>query len=116
MIAFETRYFLAHILQFQFQFHAPMCELAGHTGPLHTCSIHGSHEAGRKLQAMLELGASRPWPETLEVLTGTNAMDADPLVEYFAPLMEYLEVQNAGRACGWPGSEVGPAQSVRVSG
>ena len=61
-----TRYFLARILQFQF--HKALCAAAGHEGPLHTCSIYGSKEAGAKLQKMLELGASKPWPEALEVL------------------------------------------------
>ena len=94
-----ARYFLAHILQFQF--HKALCEAAGHEGPLHTCSIYGSKEAGAKLQAMLELGASKPWPEALEKLTGTKEMDAAPLIEYFEPLMAYLEKQNEGRTCGW---------------
>ncbi|RMG96196.1 MAG: peptidase M2 family protein [Deltaproteobacteria bacterium] len=93
------RYFLAHILQFQF--HKALCEAAGHQGPLHTCSIYGSKEAGAKLRAMLELGASRPWPDALEKLTGTRKMDAAPLVEYFAPLAAWLEEQNQGRTCGW---------------
>ncbi len=93
------RYFLAHILQFQF--HKALCEAAGHTGPLHTCSIYGSKAAGAKLRAMLELGASVPWPDALEKLTGTRTMDAAPLVEYFAPLVAYLEAQNEGRSCGW---------------
>src|SRR5688572_31053281 len=39
-------------------------------GPLHQCSIYGSKDAGEKLQAMMALGASRPWPEALELLTG----------------------------------------------
>ena len=93
------RYFLAHILQFQF--HKALCEAAGHDGPLHTCSIYGSKEAGAKLRAMLELGASRPWPDALEKLTGTRRMDAAPMVEYFAPLAAWIEEQNAGRSCGW---------------
>jgi peptidyl-dipeptidase A len=94
-----ARYFLAHILQFQF--HKAMCEAAGHEGPLHTCSIYGSKEAGEKLRAMLAMGASKPWPEALEALTGTKDMDAGPLIEYFTPLMKYLEEQNEGRTCGW---------------
>ncbi len=94
-----ARYFLARILQFQF--HKALCEAAGHTGPLHTCSIYGSKEAGRKLQAMLELGASKPWPDALEVITGGRTMDAGPLLEYFEPLQGYLAEQNAGRTCGW---------------
>jgi peptidyl-dipeptidase A len=94
-----ARYFLAHVLQFQF--HKALCDAAGHTGPLHTCSVYGSKAAGAKLEAMLALGASKPWPDALEVLTGTRQMDAGPLLEYFAPLRTYLDEQNAGRACGW---------------
>ena len=79
-----TRYFLAHILQFQF--HRALCETAGHEGPLHRCSIYGNEEAGKRLIEMLEMGASRPWPEALEALTGQREMDATAILDYFAPL------------------------------
>jgi peptidyl-dipeptidase A len=94
-----TRYFLARILQFQF--HRAMCRIAGHSGPLHACSVYGSREAGRRLEAMMALGASRPWPDALEALTGERAMDASALVEYFAPLRRWLDRENRGRRCGW---------------
>jgi len=94
-----TRYFLAHILQFQFQ--RALCDAAGFDGPLHECSIYGSEEAGRRLAAMLEAGASRPWQDTLQALTGTRQMDASAITDYFAPLMSWLEKQNEGRSCGW---------------
>ena len=94
-----TRYFLAQILQFQF--HRSLCETAGWDGPLHRCSIYGSQEAGAKLDAMMRMGASKPWPDALEALTGQREMDASAIVDYFAPLMEWLEEQNAGQACGW---------------
>ena len=93
------RYFLAHVLQFQF--HKALCEAAGHTGPLHECSIYGSKEAGARLQAMLAMGASKPWPEALEAIAGTRKMSAEPIIEYFEPLMTYLQEENAGRQCGW---------------
>ncbi|MCA9549204.1 MAG: M2 family metallopeptidase [Myxococcales bacterium] len=94
-----TRYFLARILQFQF--HKALCEVAGHTGPLHECSIYGSKAAGDKMKAMLAMGASKPWPEALKAVTGTEQMDASALVEYFQPLMGWLEEQNKGQQCGW---------------
>ena len=93
------RYFLARILQFQF--HRAMCQAAGHKGPLHTCSIYGNKAAGAKLKAMLELGASKPWPDALETLTGQRQMDASALLEYFAPLQAWLKEQNKGQQCGW---------------
>ena len=94
-----SRYFLAHILQFQF--HRAMCEIAGHEGPLNRCTIYGSREAGRRLNAMLEMGMSQPWPDALEVLTGERELDANAIRDYFAPLQVWLDEQNAGRSCGW---------------
>lgn len=93
------RYFLAAI--YQFQFHRALCKLAGQTGPLHTCSIAGSKAAGDRLNAMLSLGASAPWPEALKVLSGESRADAGALLEYFAPLSKWLEEKNQGQACGW---------------
>jgi peptidyl-dipeptidase A len=94
-----VRYFLARI--YQFQFHRALCKAAGYTGPLHRCSIHGSKAAGQKLQAMLALGASRPWPEALALLSGEHEADARAMLEYFAPLSKWLDEQNKGEACGW---------------
>ena len=94
-----TRYFLAHILQFQF--HRSLCALAGYEGPLHQCSIYGNEAAGEALREMLAMGASKPWPDALEALTGQREMDATAIVDYFAPLMDWLEDQNEGRRCGW---------------
>ncbi|NNC77949.1 MAG: M2 family metallopeptidase [Woeseiaceae bacterium] len=94
-----TRYFLAHILQFQFQ--RALCETAGHDGELQACSIYGNKEAGDRLWSMLESGASEPWQDTLEKLTGTREMDASAIIDYFEPLMGYLKEQNEGRSCGW---------------
>jgi peptidyl-dipeptidase A len=94
-----TRYFLARILQFQF--HKALCEAAGYEGPLHACSIYGNEEAGRRLMAMMKLGASKPWPEALELLTGSREMDASAIIDYFEPLMGWLATQNEGKTCGW---------------
>lgn len=94
-----TRYFLARILQFQFQ--RALCETAGYDGPLHECSVYGSTAAGEKLHAMLAAGASEPWQDTLAKLTGTREMDATAIIDYFQPLMTWLEEQNSARSCGW---------------
>ncbi|HUG04119.1 MAG TPA: M2 family metallopeptidase [Steroidobacteraceae bacterium] len=94
-----TRYFLSFVLQFQF--HRALCAAAGFQGPLHECSVFGSSDAGRGLQEMLALGRSRPWQDALEKLTGTRQMDATAIIEYFQPLMGWLEEQNSGRECGW---------------
>lgn len=104
-----TRYFLSFVVQFQFQ--KALCEAAGFKGPLHECDIYGNKVAGEKFMAMLKDGASKPWPETLEKLTGTRQMDASAIIEYFTPLMGYLKEQNAGQSCGW----AAPAPSAAAS-
>ena len=96
-----TRYFLAHLLQFQF--YKSLCEASGHTGPLYTCSFNGNAEAGKKFQAMLARGASQPWQATLKELTGSEQIDGGAVLEYFAPLQEWLQQQNQGKSCGWQG-------------
>ncbi len=94
-----TRYFLAHILQFQF--HKSLCETAGHTGPLHECSIYGNKEVGKRLGDMLAMGSSQPWPDAMQAVAGTREMDGSAIIEYFDPLMTYLKKENAGKTCGW---------------
>ena len=93
------RYFLAHILQFQF--HQAACQQAGWQGPLHRCSIYGNAAVGARFKAMLEMGASQPWPDALEAFTGNREIDATAISAYFAPLMTWLKDQNQNRQCGW---------------
>jgi peptidyl-dipeptidase A len=95
------RYFLARILQFQFQ--RALCREAGYSGPLHRCSIYDNKVAGKRLNEMLALGQSKPWQEALETLTGEKQMDANALGDYFAPLKTWLDEQNKakGYAVGW---------------
>jgi peptidyl-dipeptidase A len=93
------RYFLAHILQFQF--HQAACEIAGNEGPLHRCSIYGDKEVGTRFNEMMKMGSSKPWPEALNAFTGTSKMDGSAIVAYFDPLMVYLKDQNKDRQCGW---------------
>jgi peptidyl-dipeptidase A len=92
-------YFLARVLQFQF--HRALCQAAGENGPLYRCSIYQSTAAGERLRRMLQMGASRPWPDALEVLTGTRKMDAGAMLDYFAPLQKWLDEQNEGVPVGW---------------
>ncbi|HEX8584900.1 MAG TPA: M2 family metallopeptidase [Allosphingosinicella sp.] len=96
-----TRYFLARILQFQF--YKAACDQAGWKGPLHRCSFYGNKDVGQKLNAMLAMGASKPWPDALEAFTGTREMSGQPMIEYFRPLMTFLAEQNRGKQCGWQG-------------
>ncbi len=94
-----ARYFLAAILQFQF--HRALCKIVGHKGPLYMCSIYGNKEAGKRLNDMMKMGLSKPWPLALKAVTGETKMDASAILEYFKPLHEWLKKQNKGRTCGW---------------
>jgi peptidyl-dipeptidase A len=94
-----TRYFLAHVLQFQF--YKSLCDAAGYQGPLYECSFYGNKVAGQKFWSMLDKGASQPWQKTMKELTGSEKIDASAVLEYFAPLQAWLKQQNEGQACGW---------------
>ena len=93
------RYFIARVLQFQF--YKSACEMSGWKGPLHRCSFYGNKEVGQRLNQMLSMGASKPWPDALQVFAGTREISGKPMLEYFAPLQAWLEQQNAGKQCGW---------------
>jgi peptidyl-dipeptidase A len=94
-----TRYFLARILQFQF--YEAACRQAGWKGPLHRCSFYGNKAVGERLDAMLAMGASKPWPDALEAFTGAREISGKPMLRYFAPLTRWLKQQNRGKPCGW---------------
>lgn len=94
-----TRYFLARILQFQF--YKAACDQAGWKGPLHRCTFYGNKEVGQRLNAMLTMGSSKPWPDALEVFTGSREISGEAMIAYFQPLLVWLQQQNRGRQCGW---------------
>ena len=104
-----TRYFLSHVLQFQF--YKALCDAAGHQGPLYECTFAGNKAGGGKFWAMLSRGNSQPWQQTMKELTGTEQMDASAVLEYFSPLQDWLKQQNEGKTCGWqvPATAASPA-------
>eukprot|EP01080_Neovahlkampfia_damariscottae_P000753 gene753-9005_t len=104
------RYFLAYILQFQF--HESLCKISGHTGPLWKCSIANSKSAGDKLQEMLKLGSSKRWQEAIKVITSTDSMDSISILNYFKPLLEFLEKENKNEVCGWPNEQTEESKSL----
>lgn len=93
------RYFLAHVLQFQF--HRALAQEAGETGPLNRASIYGNKAAGAKLETMLKMGQSKPWPDALEAVSGQRQMDATAILDYFAPLQKWLDQQLNDQPKGW---------------
>ena len=93
------RYFLARVLQFQF--YKAACDQAGWKGPLHRCSFYGNKDVGAKLDRMLAMGASRPWPDALQEFAATREISGEAMAEYFAPLKIWLDQQNEGQTQGW---------------
>jgi peptidyl-dipeptidase A len=108
-----VRYFLARILQFQFQ--RALCQTAGIKGPLHRCSIYNNKVAGERLNKMLSMGKSKPWPDALEAMTGQRQMDATAILDYFAPLKKWLDEQNQGEKLGWEGMDSSDATPRHTS-
>ena len=94
-----VRYFTAFI--YEFQFYRTLCLISKQYDPsdpykpLHRCNFYGSKEAGDKLKSMLTLGASKPWKDVMEVMTGQREMDTDAFREYFKPLEDWLIADNA---------------------
>ena len=97
-----VRYFVSFIIQFQF--HKALCKAANQTGDLHTCDIYKSKEAGKLLGDVMKLGFSKPWPEAMTMITGEPKMSAQPLMQYFKPLIDWLEEENNKNndIRGWP--------------
>ncbi|KAJ3342651.1 hypothetical protein HDU93_001631 [Gonapodya sp. JEL0774] len=97
------RYFLAAI--YQFQFHRALCYAAhpSATPALHECSIYGSKAAGQLFGEMLAMGRSEPWQKAMSVITQgrEDTLNGTAVVDYFAPLVEWLRKQNEGKSCAW---------------
>jgi peptidyl-dipeptidase A len=106
-----VRYFMARILQFQF--HRALCQAAGIQGPLHRCSIYKNKAAGERLNKMLSMGKSKPWPDALEAISGQREMDATAILDYFAPLKKWLDGQNQGEKPGWQGMDTATETAPR---
>uniref|UniRef100_A0A3Q2EBE3 Angiotensin-converting enzyme n=1 Tax=Cyprinodon variegatus TaxID=28743 RepID=A0A3Q2EBE3_CYPVA len=111
-----VRYFVSFIIQFQF--HQALCTAANHVGPLHTCDIYQSKEAGKLLGDVMKLGSSKPWPEAMAMITGQSKMSAKPLMEYFKPLIDWLQEENNKNkeVRGWPEYNWKPSGMINFLG
>ncbi|XP_061410805.1 angiotensin-converting enzyme-like [Lethenteron reissneri] len=94
------RYFVSFIIQFQFQ--KALCTAAEDKGPLYKCDIDKNPAAGDLLRKAMQMGSSRPWTEVMKEITGTEKMSAQPLIEYFQLIIDWLEKENVNETLGWP--------------
>ncbi|XP_050500285.1 angiotensin-converting enzyme-like [Diabrotica virgifera virgifera] len=96
------KYFVALLLEFQI--YEAMCRAGRHVGPLHTCDVYRSREAGRVLMEVMRAGRSKHWREVMKILTRgeTDKITADAMLNYFQPLILWLREQNRDeRVVGW---------------
>jgi len=82
-----------------YQLHDHICRQLLHEDP-HSCNYYNRPEVGAFLQSIMRVGATRDWQELLREVTGRE-LTAEPMLEYYRPLLEYLEAQNRGRSCDW---------------
>ena len=64
------------------------------------CNYYGNEEVGAFLWELLSLGATRDWREVIKEKTGEE-ISTRAMLDYFEPLIAYLEKENAGREAGW---------------
>jgi peptidyl-dipeptidase A len=66
-----------------------------HQNPRAT-NYYGNKEVGAFLQKIMSPGSSRDWRVVLKEATGSD-LSAKPMLDYFAPLLQYLKEQNRGK-------------------
>lgn len=68
--------------------------------PVHSCNYAGSKEAGEFLRKIMAQGAAADWRKVLRDATGED-LSTRAMVEYYAPLLRWLEKENVGRSVSW---------------
>lgn len=96
-----VRYFVSHILQFQFYKH--LCQNVTKMDKLYQCDFYENKMAGKQLIEMLQKGSSDHWENILKDFIGTSEMSTDAIYEYFAPLNRTLSdfIINNKISVGW---------------
>jgi peptidyl-dipeptidase A len=64
-------------------------------------NYYGRKDVGDFLGSLLQLGATRDWREVMREYAG-GEISAGPMLDYYAPLMDWLKEQNAGREHALP--------------
>ena len=94
---YYPNYAFATVLKFQL--HAYIAKHILHQPP-QRCNYAGNKEVGAFLQKIMAKGATEDWRKVLCDATGEDLSTA-AMVEYYAPLMAWLQQQNKGRPIGW---------------
>jgi peptidyl-dipeptidase A len=91
-------YFLARFQAFDWQ--RALCRRGGHEGPAIDCSPDQLAASIPVLQLAMAEGARTPWTTLHARITGSQRIDPTALVDYFAPLSQWLAEQNSTGGCG----------------
>jgi peptidyl-dipeptidase A len=83
-----------------FQLHDHVARQILHQDP-HDTDYYGNREVGDFLRRLMAPGASRPWRDILRETTGRE-LHGKAMVEYFAPLYQWLQQENRGRHATLP--------------
>jgi peptidyl-dipeptidase A len=84
---------------FKFQLHDYIARKILHQPP-QSCNYADNKEVGAWLNGILKKGATEDWRKVLKEATGED-ISTRAMLEYFKPLMTWLEEQNKGRQIGW---------------
>ncbi|MFH1018764.1 MAG: M2 family metallopeptidase [Pseudomonadota bacterium] len=81
------------------QLHSHICSKILKTD-VHSCDYTRDPKVGAFLSGILKAGKTRDWRKVMMEATG-EPIGSRALMEYYAPLAEYLKSQNAGRECSY---------------
>ncbi|MBX6324670.1 MAG: M2 family metallopeptidase [Chthoniobacterales bacterium] len=84
---------------FKFQLHDYIARHILHQPP-QSCNYADNKEVGAWLNNILKKGATEDWRKVLKEATGEE-ISTRAMMDYFKPLMSWLEEQNKGRQIGW---------------
>jgi peptidyl-dipeptidase A len=84
---------------FKFQLHDYIARKILHQPP-QSCNYADNKEVGAWLNNILKKGGTEDWRKVLKEATGED-ISTRAMMEYFKPLMSWLEEQNKGRQIGW---------------
>ena len=84
---------------FKFQLHDYIARKILHQPP-QSCNYADNKEVGAWLNNILKKGGTEDWRKVLKEATGED-ISTRAMMDYFKPLMGWLEEQNKGRQIGW---------------
>lgn len=95
--AYYYSYAIATVLKFQWHDHIARKILKQ---PPQRCNYANNKEVGEFLRGIMKRGGTEDWRKVLRDATGED-LSTRAMVDYFKPLLAWLEKENKGRQIGW---------------